>query len=168
MLIADGCSDGDQSSGYALSGDRERKLKSFAIANKLDWSQFWTTALVKEKVNFHKPELTRLMLGDPKWTQILLNEINTVKPNILVPMNELSFNWLTGLSGIRKFRGSVLPPAGNVALFRENLRVIPTLGPDPYLYQDQKLEFITRLDFSKIARNIYETGPIRNRPCLVC
>ncbi len=161
MLIADGASEGDVSCGYALSGDREKKLRSFASANRLDWSLVWSTALIKEKINLKKPDANKPLLADPQWGKILLGEINEIQPNVLVPLSELSFNFLTGLSGIRKFRGSVLHPSGNLELYRPTLRVIPALGPDPYLYEDPKMDFITRLDFSKIVRSINEVGPIR-------
>ncbi len=161
MLIADGASEADVSCGYALSGDREKKLKSFAHANRLDWSQIWSTALIKEKINLKKPDVNKPLLADPQWGKILLGEINAIQPNVLVPLSELAFGWLTGLSGIRKFRGSVLHPSGNLELYRPTLRVIPALGPDPYLYEDPKMDFITRLDFSKVARNINEVGQIQ-------
>ena len=160
LLQCDGASGVDLKSEYALSGDREKKLRSYALANNIDWSQFWLTALIKDKINLKKPDLNKPLITD-EYKRILINEINTIKPNVLVPLSELGFNFLTGLSGIRKFRGSVLHPSGDLALANPTVRVIPTLGPDPYLYEDQKMEFITRLDFSKIARNLYETGPIK-------
>ncbi len=160
MLIADGAAEGDVSCGYALSGDREKKLKSFAIANQIPWSEFWITVLIKEKINLKKSDPNKPLITE-QYKSVLLDEINTIRPNVLVPMGELSFNFLTQLTGIRKFRGSVLHPTGDITLFRPSLRIIPTLGPDPYLYEDPKQEFITRLDFSKIKRNMYEMEPLR-------
>jgi len=160
MLIADGATDGDVACGYALSGDAERKLKSFALAAKLNWGDFWCTALIKEKTNQKKPDANKLLLSD-EYRGVLLHEINTVKPNVLVPLSELSFNFLTGLNGIRKFRGSVLHPTTDLDLYRPTIRVLPALGPHPYLYADPKLEFITRLDFTKLSRNAYSQEPIR-------
>lgn len=159
MLIADGGSESDVATGYALSGDAERKLKSFANNARLNWGDFWCTALIKEKVNLKKPDANKILLTD-EYKGTLLNEINTIRPNILVPLSELSFNFLTGLNGIRKFRGSVLHPTGNLELFRPTVRVLPTLGPNPYLYEDEKLSFITNLDFTKIARNCYSQEPL--------
>jgi hypothetical protein len=95
-------------------------------------------------------------LVTPQYNEILTNELNTIGSNILVPTSELAFSFTTGLSGIRKFRGSVLPSVNSLGA----KRVIPVLGPYPYLNEDPKLEFITRLDFSKIAKNIALTGPI--------
>jgi len=160
MLIADGASDNDVTAGLALTGDQQKKLQGCATANRIEWSQFWLTALIKEKINLKKADANKLLVTD-EYKRILLDEINTIKPNILVPLSELSFNFLTGLTGIRKFRGSVLHPSGNLSLNNPTIRVIPTLGPNPYLYEDPKMEFITRLDFNKIARNLYVTDPIK-------
>ncbi len=159
MLISDGASDSDLKSGLALSGDVERKLSGFASANGLHYNEFWKSALIKERVNLKHPEENRELLTE-QYKNILLEEINVIKPNVLVPLSELAFSYLTGLNGIRKFRGSVLPPAGNLQLYRPNVRVIPILGPNPYLYEDEKLNFISRLDFSKVARNINRSDPI--------
>ncbi len=160
MIIADGGSDGDVACGYALSGDTERKLRGFATAANLNWNEFWITALIKDRINLKKPEFNKPLLND-EYRHVLLNEINTIKPNVLVPLSELSFNFLTGLDGIRKFRGSVLPASGNLELFRPTIRVLPTLGPNPYLYEDPKYEFITQLDFQKISRSAYSTEPFK-------
>ncbi len=159
MLVADGATDADIASGLALSGDAERKLSGFCRANNLHYGEFWKSALIKERINLKKPEENRDLLTQ-NYKNILLEEINEIKPNVLIPLSELAFSYLTGLTGIRKFRGSVLPPAGNLQLYRPNVRVIPILGPNPYLYEDEKLNFISRLDFSKVARNINRSDPI--------
>ncbi len=160
MLIADGASEHDVAAGYALTGDSERKLRGLIRTAGLDWNDFWRTALIKERTNQHKPEANLGLLNDA-YRKILTDEINAVRPNILIPLSELSFQFCTGLKGIRKFRGSVLPTGGHLSLFSPTVRVLPTLGPNPYLNQEPKLEFISRLDFTKVARNLHDTGPIR-------
>ncbi len=159
MIIGDGATDADMLTGLALSGDTERKLSGFCSANNLHYREFWHTLLIKERVNLKHPE-ENIKLLTQDYKDILIGEINAIKPNVLVPISELAFSYLTGLNGIRKFRGSVLPTAGNLQLYRPNVRVIPVLGPNPYLYEDEKLNFISRLDFSKVARNINCSDPI--------
>jgi hypothetical protein len=55
------------------------------------------------------------------------------------------------LEGIRKFRGSILPlsPLHEIEKYT---KVLPILGPYPYLYQDYKAKFISQVDFNKIPR----------------
>ena len=159
MLIADGGTDADMSSGLALSGDAERKLSSICSSAGLQLRDFWRTALIKERINLTDPGENIKLVTD-QYKSILLGEINAIQPNVLIPLSELSFHYLTSLSGIRKFRGSVLPPRPDLGLSRPNVRVLPVLGPNPYLYQDEKLSFISRLDFAKVARNLGNTEPI--------
>ncbi len=51
MLVADGGTSHDLSSGYALTGDAEHKLKIFAKENNLYLDDFWRTCLIKDKIN---------------------------------------------------------------------------------------------------------------------
>lgn len=161
MLIADGGADADVTLGQAITGTAESKLRTLAKANGLNFDEFWATCLIKEKIQ-NKSGASVLKanqaLVTEQYKNILRNEIQQINPNVLVPLGELAFNYCTGLRGIRKFRGSVLPIELNITL--EPKRIIPLLGPHPYLYEDPKLEFISRLDFGKVAKNEYLEGPI--------
>lgn len=159
MLIADGATDDDLSFGLSMSGNMERKLKTL-LPPEIGLNLIWRTALIKDRINLKKPDANRELLND-EYRKLLLYEINTIKPNVLVPLSELGFNFLTGLNGIRKFRGSVLSARPDLELFRSTVRVIPTLGPHPYLYEDPKWEFITQLDFQRVVANQNEIEPIK-------
>jgi len=164
MLIADGGSESDVTNGLALSGDQERELRGLVKALNLSsfsYDEFWKTALIKERINLQTPEKNRELLTD-QYKNILLEEINTIKPNVIVPLSELGFGLLTGLKGITKFRGSVIAPTTDLPLFRPDIRIIPILGPNPYLYQDYKMRFISRIDFQKVAQHQYNTEPIKD------
>jgi DNA polymerase I-like protein with 3'-5' exonuclease and polymerase domains len=155
MLIADGCTDEDVSTGYAISGYQENVLKGFAIDNGIDWGQLYLTALIKERIKVVDPKSNIGLLTD-EYKRILIDEIKTINPNILVPLSELSFNFVSNLSSIYKFRGSVLPAA---PLVSTTAKVIPVLGIYPYINQDYKLNTITRLDFGKVAKNVHNQNP---------
>lgn len=157
MLIADGATDDDIASGYAITGQAERTLASFCRDNKLKFDEFYRTALIKDRINLHDHKANIPLVTD-SYKHILSEEIKNIGPNVIVPLSELSFNFVTGVSGIRKFRGSVLP--ARMDFTGRPIRTIPILGPNPYLNEDYKLHFITRLDFSKVARNIDATGVI--------
>lgn len=167
MLIGDVCGDSDLQSGLALSGDSKRILTKILQSVRMSYEELWKTALVKDRGNLATPDINRVLVTQ-EYKDVLLNEINSIKPRIVVPLSELSFEFLTGLTGIRKFRGSVLPPNG-IAIERDHTRIIPVLGPNPYLYEDPKLEFISRLDFTKVSNNLYKDGPIAEVGlCWVC
>lgn len=154
-FIGDGASEEDVQSGYALTGLFERKFKEYCNEQGISFGDTYRTCLIKERINLSKPEKNKGLVT-PKYNEILTSEINTIGSNILVPTSELAFTFSTGLSGIRKFRGSVLPAVNSLG----SKRVIPILGPYPYLNEDPKLEFITRLDFTKITKNLGLIGPI--------
>lgn len=158
MFIADGGSEEASSTGYALAGMEEKILKDLCKEVGLDYSMTWRTCLIKERINLAVPDKNRPMLANPVgigYMKVLQNEIKEINPKILVPLSELSFQFLTDLGGIRKFRGSILPTGTNI---HKPFRVLPILGPNPYLNQEYWLHFITRLDFEKLPKAIQGAG----------
>src|SRR5262245_21876244 len=97
MLVADGASDNDVSAGYALTGDQERTLRRVVsgASHQLHFEEFWKTAYIKERINLKKPDLNRGLISQ-QYKEILVDEINEVRPNVVVPLSELSFEFLTG------------------------------------------------------------------------
>jgi uracil-DNA glycosylase len=160
MFIADGGIGEDLKTNYALSGYASTLLSSYCKEIGLHFDSFWKTALIKEEIH-KKPikiEATEYIKANQeqvdKYKNVLIDEINEISPNLLIPLGELAFHFLTGLIGIRKFRGSVLPPRGEFLIKKPTTKVLPILGPYPFLYNEHKLRFITRVDFTKIPRNI--------------
>lgn len=158
FFIGDAAEGEDLKVGYALSGEKQRQLRVFCSNTNLQFDNFYKTLLIKEEpkikpinINYNQYIQGNVELV-AKYGNILIEEINELKPNLLIPLGELSFNFLTNLRGIRKFRGSVLPPSGHFSILKENTKVLPILGPYPFLYQDFKLRFITGVDFTKIPR----------------
>src|SRR5271154_1103344 len=135
MLIADGATDEDVTSGYAISGYQESVLSRFVRENGIKWEECYRTALIKERIKLVDPKVNSGMVTE-EYKSILSNEIRTVNPNIIVPLSELSFNFVSNLSSIYKFRGSILPA---VPILSTTAKVIPVLGVYPYINQDYKL-----------------------------
>lgn len=155
MIVSDGASDDDIASGYAITGYQEERMRQLV---DFRWDESYRTALIKERINLNNVKQNEPLVTD-QYKQILGNEIKTVNPNVIVPLSELSFNFVAGLTGIYKFRGSVLPARSE---FPPNTKVIPVLGLYPYLNQDPKMTFISRLDFSKVAKNIDNPIPFKD------
>lgn len=161
MFVADGASSEDISSGYAITGLAEDYYRGYSKDNSIAFDSCWRTALIKERINLSKPDFNRPLLegeAGEQYKEILRGEIQAIRPNVIVPLAELSFNFLTGLSGIRKFRGSVLPLKYGIC--ESPIRVLPILGVHPYLNEDVKMKFITRADFAKLAKAQFQVGPI--------
>lgn len=165
MFIADHPIGDDFKSNYAISGYQQNLLNGFCKRAHLDPGLAYYTCLIKEEpkvkgmdkvkpdeyLEYNKPLIDR-------YASILTNEITVLQPFLLAPLGELSFNWLTGLRGIRKFRGSVLSTTNFTKLFK----VMPILGPYPFIYQDPKQDYITRIDFNKIPACLNDGPPPDN------
>jgi DNA polymerase I-like protein with 3'-5' exonuclease and polymerase domains len=156
MFVSDGSSDEDIATGYAISGYQESIYSKFAKENGINWEECYRTSFIKERIKLVDPKSNEKLVSD-EYKNILINEVKTVDPNIIVPLSELSFRFLTGLESIYKFRGSILPARPEI---HRSAKVIPVLGVYPYLNQDYKLNFISRIDFAKVAKNVSNTGPI--------
>ena len=179
MIIGFGPSDpklvfvGDQPHGddlktnYALSGYQHTFLQNNCREVGLEVGSFYKTLLLKDepakyqmKQGIAIPNLVEDMVA--KFGPILVDEIRELKPSLLVPLGEVSFRFLTGLKDIRKFRGSVLP---SIPLIPQEdgtvstLKVLPILGPYPFINQDYKYRYVSRIDFQKVPRYLNE-GPI--------
>lgn len=157
ILVADGGTESDVAKGYALTGDQEAKLKFYCHSNHIGYDELWRTALIKERINARDTKTAKLQFSD-EYKEIILNEVRSIGANVIVPLGELSFNFFSGLDNIRKFRGSVLSPRSDISIPAS--RIIPTLGPNPYIYEDPKQDFITRIDFGKVKSNLDIYGPI--------
>jgi uracil-DNA glycosylase len=156
FFISDGPQGQDFDTEFALTGYSGNLLREFCKEQSLNLDDFWRSCLIKEalpplNLDKDKYELEFKNLLN-KYGPVLIEEINDLKPNLLIPLGELSFNYLTNLNNIRKFRGSILPPAGNFSISQENLKVLPILGPYPYLNEEYRLRVISRIDFGKIRK----------------
>jgi uracil-DNA glycosylase family 4 len=155
FLIGDIPLSEDLATGYALSGATNRQLAQLLHDNGLSIDNFYLTCLAREKApdsghDYYKSKET--IAAALSFSAQLEYEINTLNPPLLIPLGEISFSLLTGLKGIRKFRGSILPHK-NPRLTDLNIKVLPILGPYPFLFQDPALKFLTRHDFSKVTKH---------------
>lgn len=175
ILVIDHPQGDDYKTNYALTGASEYTVKGFMREVGLYFENFYCTSLIKvppivtldsckgQGGGTKKYQATNQPLVE-KYNEILINEINLLEPNLLIPLGELSFNFLTGLSGIRKYRGSVLlsnPLLGNIGL-KKQVKVFPILGPYPYLNQDYRMRMISKLDFSRVDKYFRDAQPPEN------
>lgn len=158
MLVADTGSEEDVALNQAITGYASSTLSNLYKSVGIHDNDIYRTLYIKERGNQQKWE-ENIPLISNTYKNILVDEIRRIQPNIIVPLGELSFNFLTRQKGIYKFRGSILPCLSTIA--QKPTRVIPILGPSPYLNQDHKLYFISRLDFSKVAKYIDAKGLIQ-------
>lgn len=163
MLVADHAQGDDLTTRYALSGYKEQLIRSFCAKAKINFNDLYLTTLIKEdlpkmegikkSIFNNEAEYAKVFIDKvvPNYLPILQSEISTLRPNLIVPLGEISFQVLSGISSIRKFRGSVLRLNPLLGIERYT-KILPILGPYPYLYTDPRQKFISQLDFSKIPR----------------
>ena len=153
MLIADGGTKEDTTCGYALSGYSQGLLEQ-AIGGAFHIGETYRTCFIKDLISY-APDGKTPYYDMPEWREkqkqyesILLDEINTLSPNLLIPLGELSMRYLTDLQGIRKFRGSVVlaTPLRNI---QKQTKVLPILGPHIY-NSEYKQRWIAKVDFAKV------------------
>lgn len=147
IFIGDGGTNECVQSNYALTGSNEIVLNQ--ISGTFRIKDTYRTLLVKEKVNLTDWETYADKVEAYKG--LLFDEIKTINPYLLVPLNELAFRTLTGLRNIRKYRGSILPTAPDLG-FDKQYKVLPILGPQPFLQQDYSLRWISQIDFLKLPK----------------
>src|SRR5215469_4089011 len=155
FFIADHPVTRDFDTGYALSGPSGELLRRMCSEQGLYLESFWRSCLIKEelpKEDDKNKTKTNMLIS--QYGPLLINEINEYKPNLLIPLGEQSFHFLTNLNNIRKFRGSVLPPSGQFIIEKPNTKVLPILGPYPYLNEEYRMRYVSRIDFGKIRKNL--------------
>lgn len=155
MFITDSAQSEDFKTNYALSGYSGTLLRGMCRSHGLDFdNQFWKTSLIKDVVpKATEDDETLLAAMVSNYSPLLVEEINALNPHLLIPLGELSFKFLTGISGIRKFRGSVVNPSALIGL-HETRKVMPVLGPYPYLYQEYRQRVISGIDIGKISKHL--------------
>jgi DNA polymerase I-like protein with 3'-5' exonuclease and polymerase domains/uracil-DNA glycosylase len=172
IFIGDQPHGDDFKTNYALSGYQNSFIRENCRSVDIGDETYYKTLLLKDepakyqmKMGIAIPNLVEDMVA--KFAPILEDEIRELHPNLLVPMGEVSFRYLTGLKDIRKFRGSVLPSIplmpqenGTVA----TMKVMPILGPYPFINQDYKYKYVSRIDFQKVPKYLND-GPVPDLGC---
>lgn len=162
IFVQDGGSNADRDSNLAISGYAGRVISGFCKSIGVDYAQQYNTALIKDVIRFDPMHFEENAKRIPEFSKILFNEIEALSPHVIVPLGELGFRHLTGYKGIRKFRGSVLainPVLGHTKKFK----VMPILGPNPYLYQQPELKYVTEIDFAKLPKYLNDSDIPDNR-----
>lgn len=154
ILIQDGGTSEDATTNYAISGYSEMQLEQL-LPPDIKLNDLWRTCLIKEKVSLRDKEHLYEKLV-PDYKNILIEEIKNINPFLLIPTGEIAFRTITGKTGIRKFRGSVMWSSPEFSI--QPTKVLPILGPEPFLNAEYQLRWVTKIDLDKIGR-FFNNGP---------
>ena len=80
---------------------------------------------------------------------VLKEQIETLRPNIVIALGAVAMYYLTGLQGINSYRGYIVDSS-----LVPGIKVIPVIHPAT-INIDWKLFFMTLLDFRKAVRNCF-------------
>jgi DNA polymerase I-like protein with 3'-5' exonuclease and polymerase domains len=170
----------------ALTGFSETTLKYFLAENGESLNRCYRSIFIREKLDYSatNPKKLRLALEKidlPKYEQILKNEIDEVKPNVIVPLDDIALGAVfPHIHSIHKpkgrkywidcYRGSILNLREDwqqyISREEENVvRVIPTIGPQ-MLYANYAARSYISLDYKRIIENSNKRSPIA-RPGVV-
>lgn len=168
MLVLDYGSIEDKINEKALSGKGESLFAQFFRENGFDLRQTYRTCYLKDALTYNgknkrlKNAAVQEARGKADYDAILKNEILTFKPNVIVPLGDLSLNFISGYSSLSNYRGSILPLSPLLQTHcTKPLRVIPTFSPER-IWADIVSKVYVSLDVGKIIRNKDIYGPIED------
>jgi DNA polymerase I-like protein with 3'-5' exonuclease and polymerase domains/uracil-DNA glycosylase len=168
MLVGDFARKYDESSGQCLSGYYNRKCNDILGESGYSIDKCYRTCVIK----YYYKGLGNGTWGTDKklietfyeehgtskefFVQQLIQEINDIKPSIIIAMGEYALRVLTDKEGIGKWRGSVLPLADSLIPFiLKPPKVVASLHPAD-IHVDQSNEYLLRNDFGKAVDLVYQ------------
>ncbi len=163
MLVSDWCLREDLVSGEALSGSQEKTLGIFFSAAGYRVQNTYRTSYIKNildydgkskalKHNAIKKAFEDGMVQGVDYGALLKDEILSIRPNIIVPLGDLSLKFLSGYSPLASYRGSVLPlnPYLQQQIPEKSVRVIGTFSPRA-TWENYTSRVYVQLDYNKIV-----------------
>ncbi len=163
MVVGDWGMKEDLISGVALSGSQERTLASFFSKAGYNVRSTYRTLYIKSILDYDGKNKKLKHLAVKKafedgfvqgvdYGALLKEEINSIRPNIIVPLGDLSLQFLSGYSPISAYRGSVLPlnPHIQQIIPEKYVRVIGTFSPRT-TWENYTSRVYVQLDYNKIV-----------------
>lgn len=158
----------DLSCGMALSGPTGQVIESLLKPYRINISTVYRGVYIKEKMPYSGPSPKRQKLAlkeldGEKYKNLLREEILDVKPNIIVPLDDIALGVVHPKifdaklprgrkSWMQCLRGSVLQMREdwNIDLPDKTVKIIPTYSPS-MLHMEPRARAFTRIDYGRIA-----------------
>lgn len=176
MIVADYARKADSNSGKCLSGYYRNKLQEYLVPNQFNVDQTYRTALVKRYVqglgvgNFSSDKkLLEYHYSEEgaslsEYLNQLIQEIQDIKPRVILVMGEYALRILTGKEGISKWRGSVLSLADDILVRLDfptaaQIKVVITYHLS-IIHNEEHQQYIIRMDIKKACDLVFQDRPI--------
>lgn len=169
MIVGDYARKADETARECLSGFYSRKISEYLSDSGINISHVYKTCAVKlyaVGLGVGTWAQDRKILGSlhelyglpaEYWSNILLDEINTIKPQVIVAMGEYALNTLTGKWSITNFRGSILPLKPELALritYQPLPKIVVTQHPN-IVHTQEEQHYLLRMDFEKATELLF-------------
>lgn len=155
MLVGDYPTEAEIQTGLSFSGSAADSTARLFKSADFDYQNTWKSHYYKVAIPgyFAKDEKTRkdALLAVKKlhdWDATVRQEIQVIKPNLIIAMGELAMNGLTGEKGLLKRAGSIYPLKPQLALPELPTRVL-CIHNHRQLYSMPEEFMLTKLDLQK-------------------
>jgi uracil-DNA glycosylase family 4 len=175
LFVYDYATREDVIAGYAISGKAEATLSQLLREQHVKMPEIYRTLLIKDGLSYYGKAKNRKQVAfdeakklfEPdSYEKILIDEIISIKPNVVVPLGDHSLNFLAGVKSLTKYRGSVLPIREDISKEAgKYIRVIPTFSPYD-IWDNWTCRSYVSLDFAKIVKNRKNAKPIQEQGLL--
>lgn len=121
----------------------------FEPVKELD--QVYKTFLSRETIPTNTKNVLQYLNSEGiDYTSYLLGEVNEIQPNVILAAGEGTLEYFTGLSNIRKYRGSILPlsPLFRQSCNKTTIKIAPILPLDE-IRKDMRNWVVTQSDLRK-------------------
>lgn len=174
MIVADYPHKDDISQGFALSGKPGWLVEQLLRSYKIRLDNTYRTLLFKTAIDEKELKNRRSrykyieeLLRSSDSIEILRNEIEAIRPNVILALGEAALFALANEKGIDNFRGSILP-ISPLFLKDSNIKVVPTFHPRQ-VWERYEMLPIVRLDYGKAISIQHDSSPIKyNERIWIC
>lgn len=161
MVVSDYCEVKECESGRVLSEASGKLADSLLRENRWSLEKCYKTSYIKCNIPGYgsrnrkkSQEALDSIRTVADWDKILVHEIIKIEPNVILAFGEQSLRFLTGETGIGRFRGSILPLSINIRNkigLDKHIKVVPTYHPRDIFVKPIHRMYVT-LDYGRALK----------------
>lgn len=170
LIVGDYATKEEEVNNFALSGKIGRWIDRFLWQqdpqHRLHLEDCYRTLYIRQaipqaesKIIQHRKGAFSVALQSHDWKALLREEINQLKPNVIIALGDMALQGLTESSNIEKFRGSILPLSPRYKI-KKSPRIIPTFHPRQ-IWKRWDSQVYVRLDYEKALRHQDNRSPLK-------
>jgi uracil-DNA glycosylase len=167
MIVGDYARKFDATSGQCLSGYYKSKLDEYLKLSKFSIDNTYRTCIIKhyikglgvgtwgqdKKIIESCIEIHELE-SEEFYIEYLIDEMNTIKPAVIIVLGEYALWRLTGKHGITNWRGSIVPLTLDIQArltypMAPAVKVLAAQHPS-IVHTQEEQQFLLRMDFRKL------------------